>query len=273
MIGAKVYTTRTTSFVVPDPLTTGDWYWRVTANKGAGLISLPRPSTRFDIQALATPQITYPANDVNQTIEDVVLDWTPVARRARPTTSRWRSTRASTTSRCNVKNVVGTRYSPATTLNSDQFWWRVRAVDLAGQPTPWTESLLRLPAAMARQAAAGVPRSATEHPAHRSTATSVLPVDARCSMRRYYELYMAANANITVGVDKCAVVGHDVRPAQQPATAASTPGGTTYWQVRPWTSRTPARPARHLLRPPGLHLDRPGRRGGTVNLDTSPCRT
>ena len=25
---------------------------------------------------------------------------------------------------------------------NDQFWWRVRAVDLAGQPTPWTDLAL-----------------------------------------------------------------------------------------------------------------------------------
>ena len=78
LLGAKVYTARTTSFVVTDPLTIGDWYWRVTANKDAGLTSLPSAVTRFDIQALPAPQITYPANDVTQAIEDVVLDWTPV---------------------------------------------------------------------------------------------------------------------------------------------------------------------------------------------------
>ena len=64
--------------MVTDPLTIGDWYWRVTATKDNGLTSLPSAVSRFDIQALAAPQITYPANDVNQAIEDVVLDWTPV---------------------------------------------------------------------------------------------------------------------------------------------------------------------------------------------------
>ncbi len=34
-----------------------------------------------------------------------------------------------------ITNVRSTRYSPPVTLNNDQFWWRVRAVDLAGQPT------------------------------------------------------------------------------------------------------------------------------------------
>ena len=50
----------------------------MTATKDNGLTSLPSAVTRFDIQALPAPQITYPANDVNQAIEDVVLDWTPV---------------------------------------------------------------------------------------------------------------------------------------------------------------------------------------------------
>ena len=44
LIGAKVYSTKTTSLVVPDPLTLGDWYWRVTAVKGTGLVSLPSDS-------------------------------------------------------------------------------------------------------------------------------------------------------------------------------------------------------------------------------------
>ncbi len=48
-IGAKVYTTKTTSLVVPDPLTVGDWFWRVTAVKAAGIVSdavaLPRASS------------------------------------------------------------------------------------------------------------------------------------------------------------------------------------------------------------------------------------
>ncbi len=35
------HTTKSTSFVVPDPLTAGDWFWTVTASKGTGFNSLP----------------------------------------------------------------------------------------------------------------------------------------------------------------------------------------------------------------------------------------
>ena len=43
-VGAKSYTTKTTSLVVPDPLFAGDWFWRVTAVKGVGL-GLPSLAT------------------------------------------------------------------------------------------------------------------------------------------------------------------------------------------------------------------------------------
>jgi hypothetical protein len=140
MIGASSYTTKGTSLVVPVPLTTGDWYWTVTASKGAGLTSLPSAIQKFNILPLDAPTITYPVDDINQTLEDVVLDWTPV-----PGAETY-DIQVSTDANFNnitldVSGIKSTRYSPATTLNSDQFWWRVRAVDLAGQQTPWTASL------------------------------------------------------------------------------------------------------------------------------------
>ena len=117
MIGAKVYTTKTTSLVVPDPLTVGDWYWRVTADKG------DRPGqpalgdvARFDISAAGrADQITYPPNDVDQAIEDVVLDWTPVPGAA------YYDVQVALDPDFNnitdsVTNVRSTRYSPPVTL-------------------------------------------------------------------------------------------------------------------------------------------------------------
>ena len=35
---------------------------------------------------------------------------------------------------------MGTRYSRAVSLDNNQYWWRVRAIDLLGQATPWTTS-------------------------------------------------------------------------------------------------------------------------------------
>ena len=176
LIDAKVYTTKTTSLVVPDPLTVGDWYWRVTADKGDGLVSLPSTTARFDISPLAQPQITYPPNDVNAEIEDVVVDWTPVPGAAYydvqialdPDFNNIANT---------ITNVRSTRYSPPVTLNNDQFWWRVRAVDLAGQPTPWTASLFGFKRRWPDAPQAVYPAGHRGHPRHHGD-EAVLPVDA-----------------------------------------------------------------------------------------------
>ena len=51
----------------------------VTASKGTGLNSLPvRRRALRRSTALPAPQITYPVDDINQSLEDVVFDWTPV---------------------------------------------------------------------------------------------------------------------------------------------------------------------------------------------------
>ena len=98
MIGAKSYTTKSTSFVVPDPLTAGDWFWTVTASKGTGFNSFPSDVEHFVVNGLPALHIVYPVDDINQTLEDVVFDWIP-SRVLRPTTRRSLSTWTSTTSR------------------------------------------------------------------------------------------------------------------------------------------------------------------------------
>ena len=231
MIGAKVYTTKTTSLVVPDPLTVGDWYWQVTAVKGTGLVSLPSSTSRFDISPIATPTITYPANDVNQAIEDVVLDWTPV-----PGARTYDVQVALDASFNNIaltaEGVDGTRYSPPTTLNSDQFWWRVRAVDLAGQPTPWATSLFGFQRQWPDKPVAVYPQGPTGAPT--ALASSDLeyyqwtPVQHATS----YELYTASDANMTVGVDVCTVMGTTYAP-RNAGDCGFHSGSTTFWEVRP----------------------------------------
>jgi len=230
LIGAYTYTTKTTSLVVPDPLTTGDWYWRVTAVKGTGLVSLPSAISRFDISPLALPQITYPADSVNQAIEDIVLDWTPVPG-AKTYDVQVALDDDFNNIALNVKNIQGSRYSPPVTLNSDQFWWRVRAVDLAGQPTPWTESLYGFlrqwpdkPVAVYPTGSVGSPSViATDKPYFQWT-----PVQHATS----YELYTADDPAMTLGVDRCKVVGTTYAPRHD-GDCAFRSGQVTYWEVRP----------------------------------------
>lgn len=135
-IGAKSYSTRTTSLAIPEALPAGDYFWRVTASLDGGFNSQPSATSSFVLGPLASPQLTYPIDDINQAVEDVVFDWQPV-----PGAVTY-DLQVATDSTFNnfafkAENLYGSRYSPPTTLFNDQFWWRVRAVDLAGQPTAW----------------------------------------------------------------------------------------------------------------------------------------
>ena len=60
-IGAKVYTTKNTSLVVTDPLVADDYYWRVTAVKAAGIVSVPSARVPLHIKPLASPDADVPA--------------------------------------------------------------------------------------------------------------------------------------------------------------------------------------------------------------------
>ncbi|WP_159081631.1 Ig-like domain repeat protein [Nocardioides sediminis] len=139
-VGAFSYSTQTTSLVVPDPLGDGDWFWRVTASKGGGLTSLPSATSSFIIKPIDTPTRISPRDDANLELQDVVLDWAPVPG------AKTYDVQVATNTDFTVggslvedkRGILGTRYSPTVTYNNNQYFWRVRAVDQAGQATPWT---------------------------------------------------------------------------------------------------------------------------------------
>ena len=136
----KTYSTQTTSLVVPDPLSAPTYFWRVTAVKGPGVVSLPSSPVSFQVKPLDPVVLRSPADDPTTTVEDVVLDWDPVPG------AQYYQLRVATDSDFNtrvddeikVPKIYGTRYSPKVTYNNNQYYWQVRAVDLAGKPTGWT---------------------------------------------------------------------------------------------------------------------------------------
>lgn len=232
MIGATTYTTKGTSLVVPAPLTTGDWYWTVTASKGTGLTSLPSAVEQFNIDPLPSPAITYPVDDINQTLEDVVLDWTPV-----PGAETYDVQVALDADfnniALNVTNVKSTRYSPPTTLNSDQFWWRVRAVDLAGQETPWTASLNGFQRQWPETPQPVFPLGSTGSPSNITDAKRYFqwtPVKHATE----YQLQVSTDINFSPGAtDTCTTAQTTYTPRS--GSDCAYPSGATvmYWRVRP----------------------------------------
>lgn len=142
------FTTETTSLVVTQPLSLGDWFWRVVATKGPGIVSEPSNTSSFWIDALATPTITGPLGpqpNVSPDVIDVVLDWDPV-----PGAIGYElqvSSNIDFTSGSLIedrtgsqKRVFGTRFSPPITYDNNGYYWRVRAVDTAGNSSGWARS-------------------------------------------------------------------------------------------------------------------------------------
>ena len=145
-VGADEFITETTSLVVPKPLGLGDWFWRVIATKGPGIVSQPSDYSSFWIDPLATPVITGPLGaqvNVSPDVIDVVLDWDPVAG-----ATAYELQVATNSDFTNVvedrtgvsKRVLGTRFSPAVTYDNNGYYWRVRAVDTAGNSSDWARS-------------------------------------------------------------------------------------------------------------------------------------
>lgn len=118
-------------------LAPGTYYWEVEARFSNGDFNTDWSSpSAFTIGALPAPARQSPADNINGAVQDVVLDWAPVAG------ARYYDLQVSTDSNFNTTVVdqpyiTGTRFSPPTTLNNDQYYWRVRPVDANGNRSSW----------------------------------------------------------------------------------------------------------------------------------------
>ncbi len=237
-IGATSYTAQTTSLVVPEPLEAGDYWWRVTAAKSKDIQSQPSAPATFDIEPLQPVVLTSPADDPDTQVEDVVLDWEPVAG------AKWYQLRVARDADFNTivddqTKVFGTSYSPPITYNNAQYYWQVRAVDMAGKPTPWTtvqNSFARVwpdtPEPVWPLGEVDAPELFSGEPYFQWT-----PVQHAS----YYQLQVGSDPNFSpLTYDECLVAGTTytignmtltggVRGHEKCDVAA---GGITYWRVR-----------------------------------------
>lgn len=232
-IGAKSYTTRTTSFAVPEALPAGDYFWRVTATLDGGFNSLPSPTMSFILGSLPSPKLTYPVDDINQSVEDVVFDWQPVAGAV---TYDLQVATDSTFNNFVFKGdgIFGSRYSPPTTLNNDQFWWRVRAVDLAGQPTAWSAARFSFQRTWLDTPQAVWPVGAVSTPDASVASSDGDKVFFQWSPVQHasrYELAVALDRNFSSSVSTCITGATTYAPRQGECSFA--PGTIFYWKVRP----------------------------------------
>lgn len=233
-IGAKSWTTKTTSLAVPDALPAGDYFWRVTASLEGGFNSLPSPTMSFILGALASPRLTYPIDDIDQAVQDVVFDWEPVAGAV---TYDLQVATDSTFNNFTFKaeNLYGSRYSPPTTLYNDQFWWRVRAVDLAGQPTAWSiarfsfqRNWLDTPTALWPTGTATTPDVSVAASDGDRLFFQWSPVKHAAR----YELAVALDRNFSSDVRSCTTASTTYAP-RSGSDCTFAPGTIFFWKVRP----------------------------------------
>lgn len=125
----------TAAYLISYP-TVGTYYWRVRAELGTGYATGWSTPTAYDIVGLPDARLTAPEDSFAPKVVDVVLDWEPVPGAAsyQLQVSTDESFLTTVTS---VAKLTSTRYSPPTTLNNDEYYWRVRPVDASGNAAPW----------------------------------------------------------------------------------------------------------------------------------------
>jgi hypothetical protein len=136
--------TRVTSYAA-GPLPKGSYYWRVQATRASGVDSDWSATAAFSVAQLPQVTVVSPADDPDFPVTDVVLDWAPLPGAA------YYQLQVSTDTDFNTlvdpkggavgstTKVYSSAYSPKVTYDNNQYYWRVRAVDTAGQPAPWSE--------------------------------------------------------------------------------------------------------------------------------------
>lgn len=140
LVPAK-YSTSTTSYVVPSPGASEQYFWRVRAVLGTGITTQWSSTGDYEIADLAT--VTGHTPPDHELVEDVVLTWDPVPGAVTydlrvgldPDLNTWEE---------EVLGIRGTQYSPANTYNNNDGWyWKVRAVNAKGEKIPWADVELR----------------------------------------------------------------------------------------------------------------------------------
>jgi hypothetical protein len=123
-----------------NPAVDQPYFWHVRANFAGSFASGWSATRTFEVLPLPAPELVSPSDSSLTQIQDVVLDWAPV-----PGADHY-EIQASTDDQFNTTvidqdDIEATRYAPNPTINNDQYWWRVRAVDVNGHTGGWSTSL------------------------------------------------------------------------------------------------------------------------------------
>jgi protein-S-isoprenylcysteine O-methyltransferase Ste14 len=140
VIGGKPIETYATSFTRTGALAAGTYYWGVTPVDAQGNPGTPSPVSSF---VWTWPSRTgVRVNDLVSAPEvfDPQFAWDPVPGAARYELEVNPSQDFAPGSKvCCTGSTIGTVYSPTGVLKDNRYYWRVRAVDIDGNPGEWNE--------------------------------------------------------------------------------------------------------------------------------------
>lgn len=135
----KSYTSKSPSYVVPDPALATTYYWKVRADLGGGLLSDESEVRSYSIAGLTPAQVPDALESAETTLVDAVLDWDPVD--GAKTYNLQVDTNINFSSpEIDVNGITGTSYARPKTLNNDQYYWRVQPVDVLGNELDWSST-------------------------------------------------------------------------------------------------------------------------------------
>lgn len=220
------YTTKTTALTPQVLPSEGTYYWRVRGTIGNGLFTRWSEPQSYAVRTPGTSasnpiptEPEYPTSNETVTVEDVALDWRPIPGAASYRLQISTDRNFLTLVRPEV-SVVSTRYSPPTTLNNDQYFWRVRAVNAQGKLSAWPESPWSFRRAWDQQ-------PTPVHPAPRATVGD--PVFFQWTPARLADRYtlQVSESSSFSGAFSCGTTVHTTVQPTCPLVA----GRSYYWRV------------------------------------------
>lgn len=139
-IGATSFTTPNTSYTLTTPQTPGQtFYWHVSATLTNNVSTGYNPDPQsYSVSWDSAPTLFTPANTLSPAISDVVFSWDPVPGAA--TYNLQVSPNGDFANFLSIDQtaIKSTRFSPANTLDNGSYFWRVQAVDAAGDKGNWS---------------------------------------------------------------------------------------------------------------------------------------
>jgi len=228
------YTTTATQYspnIIPAD---GHYYWRVTATLGSSGVKSDRSTVEdYTVTAVVRsggsdtlPQLpVYPA--LNQTIKEVALEWHPIDGASSYNVQI--STDSNFLTLVHTATVKSTRYSPPTTLDNDQYWWRVAPINADGFQTPWG------PSTPTWNFTRRWPDQATlQYPADGASVGDPLYFQwTGVPLASYYKIQISPNVSFTPSgsVTTCTTVHTTYTPSTDSGDCWPGASGTYYWRV------------------------------------------